>query len=216
MVYNLPMETTLLPIYSKNTIIFLCIRYSVSLFQNSNRSVIIIFFFPKSFDDLVLLAKKLQSISQPHSARQFKGTGTLLVGSTIGNKMWYNTDGKKKKKINLLLTVLKLKQDLVILTRLSFAAPLTHACHYLQSCSPTGLNTKFCQFPCCTSWPNRPWSSYLWDRNSQYWCCKQAWKLTCFCNYFIQLLSTMASFQITMSWDMQIGKTCWSLLFCHL
>lgn len=97
MVYNLPMETTLLPIYSKNTIIFLCIRYSVSLFQNSNRSVIIIFFFPKSFDDLVLLAKKLQSISQPHSARQFKGTGTLLVGSTIGNKMWYNTDGKKKK-----------------------------------------------------------------------------------------------------------------------
>lgn len=147
----------------------------------------------------MLLAKKLHSVSQPHSARQFKGTGTLLVGSTIGNKMWYNSDGKQK---NLLLTVLKLKQDLVILTPLSFAAPLTHSCHYLQSCLQTGLNTKFCQFPCCTSQPNRPWSSYFWDRDSQYQCYKQTWKLTCFCNHFTHLLSAMASFHITMSWDM--------------
>ena len=39
----------------------------------------------------------------------------------------------RDRQSNLPVTVLKLKQDLLILIFVGFAVPLTHLCHYLQS-----------------------------------------------------------------------------------
>lgn len=157
-VYNLPLETILLPIYSKNRITFCCTRCSVwacsrTLFRRLFLLVLVflgffvcLFFLKLSIAPCVTSTQR--DFSMDHTTTQFKNTDPLLGRSTKGDKLWYKADSRKQRQSNFLVTTLKLKEELIILTFVGLFSSLTHFCHYLQSHSE--LNINFCQFPCCT------------------------------------------------------------------
>lgn len=95
-VYSLPLETILLPAYSKNTITFCCTRCSV--WACSRTVTGILFFFQKKLWIAPCVTSMQRDLSHHHSARQFKDTDPLLGGSTQGNKLLYKADSRKQRQ----------------------------------------------------------------------------------------------------------------------